>query len=79
MSAGLVGGKPLQAEGVLLDQKLAAASVVEARSAAYAKLALPGIQDWVVDYSEEPCIWIATSHAWYRQESALKKLVQEEQ
>lgn len=66
LPAGLVNGKQLQAEGVLLDQKLAAVSTVEARSAAYAKLALPSIQDWVMDYSEQPCIWIVTMHAWYR-------------
>lgn len=65
-NAGLINGEQLQAEGVLLDQKLSAVSIMEARSAAYAKLAIPCIQDWVVDYSEQPCIWIVTTHAWYR-------------
>lgn len=62
----MVKGKPLQADGFLLDQKLATQALGEARSAAYARLRIARVQDWVVDYSEQPCIWIATSHAWYR-------------
>lgn len=66
MLAGLASGNVLQGEGVLLDHRLATASVAEARSAAYAKLSLESIQDWALDYSEQACIWVLTSHAWYR-------------
>ena len=64
--AGLVEGLHLQARGMLLDQSIATASLAEAREAAHARVNISAVQDWVLDYSEPPAIWLVTSHAWYR-------------
>ena len=65
-TAGLVEGLPLQAHGMLLDQTIATASLAEAREAAHTRVNISAVQDWVLDYSDPPAIWVVTSHAWYR-------------
>lgn len=64
--AGEVDGLDLQANGLLLEHKLAASSLEEASSAAYARIQIRGIRDWVVDHSSPPAIWLVTDAAWYR-------------
>jgi hypothetical protein len=64
--AGLVGGLPLRARGVLLDHRAAAGGVEEAREAPRCRLAVPAVRDWALDYSEPGALWALTEHAWYR-------------
>ena len=59
-------GLLLQAHGMLLDQAIAAASLAEARDTAHTRVNISAVQDWVLDYSDPPAIWLVTSHAWYR-------------
>ena len=63
---GSVLGLPLRARGVLLEHRAASATIGEAREIARARVRIPAVRDWAVDFSEPGAIWIIADAAWYR-------------
>jgi hypothetical protein len=52
-------------------QQLAAAAAAEVAAEAAAEAAVQHhvatpVTTWVVDYGEEPCLWVVSQHAWYK-------------
>ncbi len=59
-------GLPLRARGVLLEHRAAGNAIGEAREAARARVRIPAVRDWIIDYTEPGAIWLVADAAWYR-------------
>ena len=57
------------ATGVVLDPHAAANSLTEAARMSYARVQIPDIVDWVVEYDSTGAIWLVSQVAWYRYSS----------
>ncbi|KAK9824314.1 hypothetical protein WJX72_009375 [[Myrmecia] bisecta] len=63
---GLVNGLELKARGAVLEHKLAAQSIDDARYNARVRVRIHAVRDWLIDYSTPWSIWVVTDFAWYR-------------
>ena len=51
---------------MVLDPQVAAGSLTEATRISYARVQIPEIVDWVVEYDSTGAIWLVSQVAWYR-------------
>lgn len=64
---GAFNGYPMRGRGTLLDPRVAAYSLEQARLSNRQTVQLVAVKDWVVDYTAGALtLWVCTDTAWYQ-------------